>query len=182
VENLGPSETLSALFDDEQFCSAPDQLVTPTSLDRLSVVRANQTLARHNVPAPEQFGMKQFVLREFLQSQSDFDVALIDCPPNLYQCSWNAMLAADHVVIPVATRSTIAWESRSRCAAQTGRRGEVKPAPDAGRHVGWSVARGSVTGSPGAGRGRLPGVTSAAPPGLAPGALRSRPGVRRAGG
>ena len=26
---------------------------------------------------------------------------LIDCPPNLYQCSWNAILAADYVVIPV---------------------------------------------------------------------------------
>jgi chromosome partitioning protein len=26
---------------------------------------------------------------------------LIDCPPNLYQCSWNALLASDYVVIPV---------------------------------------------------------------------------------
>ena len=30
-----------------------------------------------------------------------FDVVLIDCPPNLYQCSWNAMLAAEHVLIPI---------------------------------------------------------------------------------
>ena len=31
----------------------------------------------------------------------DYDLVLIDCPPNLYQCSWNALLAADYVVVPV---------------------------------------------------------------------------------
>jgi len=31
----------------------------------------------------------------------DFDLVLIDCPPNLYQLSWNAILAADYVLIPV---------------------------------------------------------------------------------
>ena len=30
-----------------------------------------------------------------------FDVALIDCPPNLNLCSWSALLAADFVVVPV---------------------------------------------------------------------------------
>ena len=30
-----------------------------------------------------------------------FDLILIDCPPNLYQCSWNALLASKFVVIPV---------------------------------------------------------------------------------
>jgi chromosome partitioning protein len=44
--------------------------------------------------------MDQFLLREFLQQQ-DFDITLIDCPPNLYRCSWTAMVASDFVVIPV---------------------------------------------------------------------------------
>ena len=30
-----------------------------------------------------------------------FDLILIDCPPNLYQCRWNALLASNFVVIPV---------------------------------------------------------------------------------
>ena len=46
--------------------------------------------------------MSQFAIREFVDEQcGGFDVVLIDCPPNLYRCSWTAMLAADYVVIPV---------------------------------------------------------------------------------
>lgn len=101
VENLTSAETLAALFDDDLYCSTPERLPIPTSFDRVSVVRANQSLAPHNVPEPEKYGLKQFVLREFVATLSGFDVILIDCPPNLYQCSWNAMLAADSVVIPV---------------------------------------------------------------------------------
>ena len=46
--------------------------------------------------------MFQHLVREFLQeTANEFDIALIDCPPNLYRCSWTAMVAASHVVIPV---------------------------------------------------------------------------------
>jgi chromosome partitioning protein len=50
---------------------------------------------------PETGGMLQFALRDFLDQHGQFDVVLIDCPPNLYQCSWAAMIAADYVLIPV---------------------------------------------------------------------------------
>ncbi len=45
--------------------------------------------------------MKQFALSSFLETARGFDLMLIDCPPNLYQCSWNALLASNFVVIPV---------------------------------------------------------------------------------
>jgi chromosome partitioning protein len=46
--------------------------------------------------------MFQHLIREFLQEHAaSFDIVLIDCPPNLYRCSWTAMIASDHVVIPV---------------------------------------------------------------------------------
>jgi chromosome partitioning protein len=45
--------------------------------------------------------MKQFALASFLETISSFDLILIDCPPNLYLCSWNAMLASNFMVIPV---------------------------------------------------------------------------------
>jgi chromosome partitioning protein len=45
--------------------------------------------------------MRQFALRSLLEDLSNYDLVLIDCPPNLYQCSWNALLASDFVVVPV---------------------------------------------------------------------------------
>jgi chromosome partitioning protein len=32
--------------------------------------------------------------------RTEFDMVLIDCPPNLYLCSWNALLAAEFIVVP----------------------------------------------------------------------------------
>jgi len=101
VENLAASETLAAIFDDDQFIQSPQALVVSTQFDRLSIVRANQSLARHNTPEPERLGLKQYVLREFLDSLLTYDVCVIDCPPNVYGCSWVAMMAATDVVIPV---------------------------------------------------------------------------------
>ena len=100
IENLPASDTLAAVFADDEVTSC-DSLAAPTRFDRLSVVRANSHLAPHNVPQPENYGMKQFALASFLESASGFDLILIDCPPNLYQCSWNALLASNFVVIPV---------------------------------------------------------------------------------
>ena len=48
--------------------------------------------------------MDQQMLSVFLDEVREldlFDFVLIDCPPNLYQCSWNALVAADFVVVPV---------------------------------------------------------------------------------
>lgn len=101
VENLPATETLAALFDETCFFLDQQRLIRPTGFDRISIVPANQHLAQHNVPRPEMAGMAQFILRDFLELRDQFDVVLIDCPPNLYQCSWNAMIAADFVLIPV---------------------------------------------------------------------------------
>jgi chromosome partitioning protein len=102
IENLALHETLAALFDDGAFVSDSASLIVPTDFDRISIVRANQSLAPHNLPEPERLGLKQFVLREFVQSIADlFDIVVIDCPPNIYQCSWSALVAADYVVIPL---------------------------------------------------------------------------------
>jgi len=100
IENLRARETLAAVFADDEVASA-DLLVTRTQVDRLTMIRANTQLAKHNVPQPETAGMKQFALASFLESVSGFDLILIDCPPNLYLCSWNAMLASSYIVIPV---------------------------------------------------------------------------------
>jgi chromosome partitioning protein len=100
IEQLPSRETLAAVFTEDEIAS-PERLIMPTQFERISVVRANAQLAKHNVPEPENTGMKQFALASFLETVLGFDLILMDCPPNLYLCSWNAMLASNFVVIPV---------------------------------------------------------------------------------
>lgn len=102
IEELGAEETTALLFDDDTFTNNWLHLPRPTAFDRIAVVPANYHLAKFNTPQPESTGMAQFAMREFIDEQCrGFDVVLIDCPPNLYRCSWTAMLAADYIVIPV---------------------------------------------------------------------------------
>lgn len=104
IENLPSTETLAAIFDDGCIAPAPVSLCVATMLENVGLVRANHQLARQNIPEPEQSGIKQFAIREFLDELLEslpFDFVLIDCPPNLYQCSWNALIASDYVIIPV---------------------------------------------------------------------------------
>jgi chromosome partitioning protein len=100
IESLESHQTLAALFRG-QGGSAVEALCVPTAVENISVLRANHHLAVHNAPCPETMGLHQFVLQAAFSERLDYDLVLIDCPPNLYQCSWNAMLAADFVLIPV---------------------------------------------------------------------------------
>lgn len=101
VENLPARETLAAVFDPDAMLDDPGRLAVPTAFDRLSILRANQTLAPYNRPEPEREGLNQFLLRDAVSDISGYDIVLIDCPPNLYLASWNAMLASTDVVVPV---------------------------------------------------------------------------------
>ena len=100
IECLEPRQTVAALFGEEGL-STPETLCCDTTFENISILRANQHLAPHNAPCPQTMGLKQFALESYLSRLPGFDRVLIDCPPNLYACSWNAMLAADFVLIPV---------------------------------------------------------------------------------
>ena len=101
VENLPARDTLAAVFDPDRVLDDPVRLAVPTGFERLSILRANQTLAPYNRPEPEREGLNQFLLRDALADITGYDLVLLDCPPNLYLASWNAMLASAHVVVPV---------------------------------------------------------------------------------
>lgn len=101
VELIEAENTVARLFTEQAFFAILDRLVVPTRFERISIVVANQHLARFNTPEPELTGMMQYSLRELLREAVEYDVVLIDCPPNLYRCSWLALVAADYVLIPV---------------------------------------------------------------------------------
>ena len=94
-------KTSLALFDDA-YDPDPDELLLPTA------VRAHHDPSGDQLPRPLQHprarrpGRSRRCLRTFLREVEDrFDVVLIDCPPNLHLCSWNALLAADFVMVPL---------------------------------------------------------------------------------
>ncbi len=100
VECLEPGETLATQFQAHSFV-ALQSVVIPTPIHGIDILPANQHLAAYNTPTPEELGLQQFALASLLDQGHEHDITLIDCPPNLYACSWNALLAADYVVVPV---------------------------------------------------------------------------------
>ena len=100
VEQLEPQQTLATLFR-EDLPPISREICTPTPFDQITIFPANHHLAAHNMPCPETTGLRQFSVDAYLSNLGDRDITLIDCPPNLYACSWNALLAADFVIIPV---------------------------------------------------------------------------------
>ena len=62
----------------------------------------SEALTPYNHPDTARCGPHQGGMRDFLAEARDgYDLALIDCPPNLHLCSWAALVAADAVVVPL---------------------------------------------------------------------------------
>jgi chromosome partitioning protein len=101
VDALPAEQTVATLFDEDVFSPPDDRIVRATPHAGIWIAPANVHLRPFNVPQPESMGMSQYLLRQFIERQSRFDIVLIDCPPNLYRCSWVAMIAADWVIVPV---------------------------------------------------------------------------------
>ena len=101
VESLPPERTLAVLFDERFGFADRSRLALRTGFEGIDVVPANHHLARHNKPEPETGGDLQYAVRELLDELPAYDAVLIDCPPNLYTCSWTAMVASDRALIPV---------------------------------------------------------------------------------
>ena len=99
VEELPSERTIAAAFSDH--IVSPSSIVAATGLPNIDICPANHQLGKFNTPCPEHLGMEQFALQQFLDELHEVDIVLIDCPPNLYRCSWTALIASDFVVIPV---------------------------------------------------------------------------------
>lgn len=99
IEQLPARETLTGRFTDLPVRA--DSLVRQTPFPGLEMICANSQLARYNSPEPHLSGRQPWVISQLLAELPSYDIVLIDCPPNLYQCSWNALLSADAVIVPV---------------------------------------------------------------------------------
>jgi chromosome partitioning protein len=101
TEAIPKDKTIVALFDDA-FDPDPEKILLPTPCLGITLLPGANALDDFNTPRPTESGSLQTSLRGFLKEvKGRFDVTLIDCPPNLHLCSWNALLAADFVLVPV---------------------------------------------------------------------------------
>ena len=101
IENLPKEKTTAAALDPEIFVAELTELTLPTDFENIEIIPANGELAKLNLPAELSGSLEQFELASLLGSENGFDIVLIDCPPNLYQCSWNALLASEFIAIPL---------------------------------------------------------------------------------
>ncbi len=101
VESMDPSGTIAALYGGLD--PLPEQVIRATGIDGMDIVAGSMAAARFNVPEPHLAPVDvQLCVRNFLDEvRGSYDLILIDNPPNLNAASWAALIASDHVLVPV---------------------------------------------------------------------------------
>ncbi|MGB4075752.1 ParA family protein [Pseudomonas sp.] len=103
----------------------PQQLLLPTSNERISLLPSSTALATLERQSPGQSGLGLVIAKSLAQLWQDFDHAVIDSPPLLGVLMVNALAASQQLVIPVQTEflavkglermvNTLAMINRSR--------------------------------------------------------------------
>lgn len=101
TRHLDPSSTIAAVLAGD--LPHPEQVIHETGVDGLHLIPGSRAASVYNMADPATATPEsQEALKDFLgEVRDDFDLALIDCPPNLYGCSFAALAASDHLIVPV---------------------------------------------------------------------------------
>jgi len=79
------------------------QLIVTTAYQGLSLLPASTGLATLERQAISNDGMGLVIAKALAQVWDDFDLAVLDCPPQLGVLMINALAACEHLIIPVQT-------------------------------------------------------------------------------
>jgi chromosome partitioning protein len=95
------SETIAALYREDGL-AIPEAIIRPTGVAGIDLVPGSPELDYFNMIPEDRWSPSEAGMRDFLREVAGrYDVAMIDCPPNLHLCSWSALVAADYLVVPL---------------------------------------------------------------------------------
>jgi chromosome partitioning protein len=93
--------SVAAAYDPDQEPIAAS-LIWPTGLERVCIIAGSPTLAAYNMLPQPQWGRSLEGLKSVLgEAVEDYDLVLIDNPPNLHLLAAASMVASDAIVIPL---------------------------------------------------------------------------------
>jgi chromosome partitioning protein len=101
VEQLDPVFTIAALY--AGLDPVPNQVIRPSNIPGVDILPGSLAAAEFNNPHPfnapveVQTRLRNFIYEVFL----DYDLILIDNPPNLSAATWGALLASEYCLLPV---------------------------------------------------------------------------------
>jgi chromosome partitioning protein len=95
------AESIAALYDPE-FAAVPEAVIRPTGIEGVAIVPGSIRLTQFNQMSTERWTESEYGIREFLaEVRGEYDLILIDNPPNLHLCGWAALTASDGLVVPL---------------------------------------------------------------------------------
>jgi chromosome partitioning protein len=97
---IDSGSTIAAVFGGD--FPPPDQVIRPTGIEGVDILPGSRLADGFNLPKPHLLGWEmQSCLRELVdEARPQYDLVLLDCPPNLYLASWAAMVASDAIIVP----------------------------------------------------------------------------------
>lgn len=102
ISRLRPYQTIAALYDESRD-PEPSEIIHATEVESIFAAPSSDHLEPFDLPNPMEQGESQFAIRDFVEEQrNEFDLILIDTPPNVANLlAWGALMASDFVVTPV---------------------------------------------------------------------------------
>jgi chromosome partitioning protein len=100
TRDLDPNRTIDAVY---RRGASAGQVVHESGVPGVDLIPGSRFAAEFNNSLPHRASRDlQHALKDVVrQASADYDIVMLDCPPNLHLCSWAALVASDFLVVPL---------------------------------------------------------------------------------